>query len=471
MNKSNWSFFAGWLLLALTGGFVESCHKTDFLGKNPNSTLVVPSTLSDFQSLLDNDQVMNFVPALGDLSADNYFMADDLWQTAGTRVQNAYLWKQDIFGGQGNVEDWNVPYQQVYYANVILDGLDKIKTDNSNLATWNSIKGQALFTRAFAFYNIAQLFAPAYDKDSANKDIGIPLRLTEDVQAAVARSTVEQTYDRITGDLRTAAGLLSPRVLMTYVNRATRPAALAMLARVYLSMRKYDSAKVYADSVLSLNLPLFDYNSVSLVPRIPITPFAKQGTEILYQALFVYYNSNNSQVLSAYQYPDCFVDSSLIRSYDSNDLRLTLYYASMGGPNLGLNGSYAGSTFPFGGLATDEMYLIRAECRIRDGDTSGAKSDLNTLLTNRWKTGKFPGVNFGSPKAAMDTVLLERRKEMPFRNIRWSDLRRLNKEGASIWLTRKTNGSTYTLAPNDKRYILPIPPDVLRLSGIADNPR
>ncbi|MBS1603151.1 MAG: RagB/SusD family nutrient uptake outer membrane protein, partial [Bacteroidetes bacterium] len=248
MNKSNWSFFVGWLVLALTGVFVEGCHKADFLGKNPNSTLVVPSTLSDFQSLLDNDQVMNYVPALGELSADNYYMGDDLWQTVGTRVQNAYLWKPDIFGGQGVVEDWNVPYQQVYYANVVLDGLDKVKTDNSNIAIWNSIKGQALFTRAFGLFNVAQLFAPAYDEDSAATEAGIPLRLVEDVQSPVTRSTVKQTYEQITGDLRTAAMLLPSRVLMTYVNRATRPAALAMLARVYLSMREYDSASVYADS-------------------------------------------------------------------------------------------------------------------------------------------------------------------------------------------------------------------------------
>ena len=467
MKTLNCSFLVGWLLLALTGGLVGGCHKQDFLGKNPNSTLVVPSTLSDFQSLLDNDQVMNFVPALGDLSADNYYMLDDLWQTAGTRVQNAYLWKPDIFVGQGNVEDWNIPYQQVYYANVVLDGLDKIKTDNSNAAIWNSVRGQALFTRAFAFHNIAQVFAPAFDMDSADIDAGIPLRLTEDVQTQVGRSTVKQTYDRITGDLRVAAALLPPRVSMTYLNRATRPAALAMLARVYLSMRKYDSAMIYADSALSMNLSLLDYNNLN--PGI--FPFPKQSAEILYQASFVYYNSNNSQVLSAYQYPDCFVDSSLIRSYDSNDLRLTLYYASMGGPNLGLNGSYAGSTYPFGGLASDELYLIRAEGKVREGDTSGAKTDLNTLLGLRWKSGKYGGMTFGSSKAALDSVLLERRKEMPFRNVRWSDLRRLNKDGANIVLARKTNGAAYTLAPQDKRYVLPIPPDVLRLSGIADNSR
>ena len=467
MNRTMWSFFGSWLLLILAGGLVGSCHKQDFLGKNPNSTLIVPSTLSDFQSLLDNDLVMNQVPALGEISADNYYMGDDLWQIAGTRVQNAYLWKPDIFVGQGSVEDWNFPYQQVYYANVVLDGLGKIKTDNSNLATWNDLKGQALFARAFGLFNVAQLFAPVYDVTSADSDPGVPLRLTEDVQAQVVRSTIKQTYNQITGDLRLAAGLLSSKVLMTFVNRSSRPAALAMLARVYLSMRKYDSAMIYADDALSLSLPLLDYNSLNAGA---ITPFPRQNAEILFQAQFVNYSSSNSQVL-AYGTTSCFADSTLIKSYDSNDLRLVLYYASVGGPGVGLNGSYTGSIFPFGGLATDELYLIRAECKARKGDTGGAADDLNTLLLKRWKTGKFSNLAFSSSKAALDSVLLERRKEMPFRNVRWSDLRRLNKESASIMLTRVTNGLIYTLAPIDKRYVLPIPPDVLQLSGIANNPR
>ena len=302
---------------------------------------------------------------------------------------------------------------------------------------------------------------------SADSDPGVPLRLTEDVQARVVRSTVKQTYNQITGDLRLAAGLLSSKVLMTFVNRSSRPAALAMLARVYLSMRKYDSAMIYADDALSLSLPLLDYNSLNAGA---ITPFPRQNAEILFQAQFVNYSSSNSQVL-AYGTSSCFADSTLIRSYDSNDLRLVLYYASIGGPGVGLNGSYAGSIFPFGGLATDELYLIRAECKVRTGDTTAAANDLNALLALRWKKGRFTGIKFGSMGAALDTVLLERRKEMPFRNVRWTDLRRLNKGNASITLFREINGVRDTLASNDKRYVLPIPPDVLRLSGIPDNPR
>ncbi|HTI92000.1 MAG TPA: RagB/SusD family nutrient uptake outer membrane protein [Puia sp.] len=464
MNKQSWSSLISLLLLVMTSVLTAGCHKDDFLGKNPNSSLVVPSTLTDFQNLLDNDQVMNLFPALGEISADNYFIDQSLWQSAGTRVQNAYTWQGDIFDGEGSDEDWNAPYQQVYYANVVLDGIAKLKTDNSTIATYNSIKGQALFTRAFGLYNVAQLFAPVYDAATAATDSCIPLRLSQDVKAPTVRSTVKQTYDQITGDLRIAAGLLPASVSMTYVNRASRPAAQALLARIYLSMRKYDSAGIYADSALSSHSTLIDYN---LFNSGSLFPFSRQNAEVLYQSSFVTYEGY-TQVLTGYSYSDCFVDSTLMRSYKPNDLRPSFYYYLLGvTDSFGLKGSYTGLVFPFGGLATDEVYLIRAECKARSGDTTGAASDLNTLLVNRWKTGSFIKYAY----ATLDTVLSERRKELPFRGVRWSDLRRLNKEGANIKLFRKINGIVDSLAPNSIRYVLPIPPDVLLFSGISNNPR
>ncbi len=57
-------------------------------------------------------------------------------------------------------------------------------------------------------------------------------------------------------------------------------------------------------------------------------------------------------------------------------------------------------------------------------------------------------------------VLQERRKELIFRGTRWSDLRRLNLEGAGIGLNRIINGVTYTLPPNDARWVMLIPREV-----------
>ena len=56
--------------------------------------------------------------------------------------------------------------------------------------------------------------------------------------------------------------------------------------------------------------------------------------------------------------------------------------------------------------------------------------------------------------------------------MRWEDLRRLNKEPRfATTLQRVSKGTTYTLAPNDPKYTFPIPDIEITLSGIPQNPR
>jgi hypothetical protein len=67
--------------------------------------------------------------------------------------------------------------------------------------------------------------------------------------------------------------------------------------------------------------------------------------------------------------------------------------------------------------------------------------------------------------------LLERRRELLFRGLRFTDLLRLNKEGYQIALLRNLNGQQYALPPNSPLYVLPIPPDEIALTGEEQNPR
>jgi hypothetical protein len=122
-------------------------------------------------------------------------------------------------------------------------------------------------------------------------------------------------------------------------------------------------------------------------------------------------------------------------------------------------------------LATDEVYLIRAECFARAGDVVDALKDLNTLMAKRIKSAFFVPFIASTGTDALKLILTERRKELVMRGLRWTDLRRLNKEGYNIALTRVINGQTYTLLPNDPRYILPIPDDVIVFTGMQQNIR
>ncbi|HVU95760.1 MAG TPA: RagB/SusD family nutrient uptake outer membrane protein [Puia sp.] len=452
-----------------------ACHKQDFLNKKPSTTLVVPTTLSDFQALMDNVKVFGLVPTLGEASADNYFVSYPAWLILPTREHNAYIWAKDIYGGQGEQQDWNVPYQQVYYANVVLEGIKKMKLAPDSVAQWKAIEGAALFCRAFAFYNLAQLFAPIYDSTTASTDLGIPIRTSSLVDTLSARSSVQVTYDQILNDLHNAEAFLPTDLPGKVLNRPTEVTAQALLARVYLSMRNYTKARLCADSVLQVYSTLMDYSDLAVTTPVPINML---NPETLYQASFLggpntvaYFSSISAN------YPTTWIDTGLIKSYDSNDLRRITFYRSRPSDTTSLRFGYTGMAYPFGGLAVDELFLIRAEGAAKAGDALAAINDINILLRSRWKPGTFTDYTVASVGNVLELVRTERRKELAFRGLRWTDLRRLNKEGANITLTRvlvdsAQNTKRYTLAPNNLNYTLPIPPDVISLNGaIQQNPR
>jgi starch-binding outer membrane protein, SusD/RagB family len=450
-----------WLTFLCGALVVCSCNKNSLLNAKPETSLVIPSTVQDFQAILDDDEVMNITPSLGEESADNYYVTYTNFEARSVVERNTYTWASDIFAGTTGIPDWDIPYQQVLNANVVLAGLPGIAVTSDNQQDINTLKGYALFYRAYAFFNISQVFAPVYDSTTATTDPGIPLRLSPDVNAVSVRSTVAQTYSQILGDLVTASRLTPAAFQAAYRNRPSTPAVYALEARVYQSMGAYAQAGAAADSALQLYNTLIDYNTVS---PANFFPFQNTNAETIFQSTFP-----TSSLMLAPLIGVAIIDSTLYASYQPNDLRLTLYFSLVGGlpqPRTG----YSGTIFPFSGLATDELYLERAESYARAGQTTLAMNDLNTLLVNRY-SGVYTPLTATGPADALNQVLTERRKEIVMRGLRWTDLRRLNKEGYNLTLERILNGQTYTLPPNSPLYTLPIPPDVIALSGMVQNQR
>ncbi len=430
-----------WTILVAGVIILPGCSKKNFLDAKPNTNLFIPSTLDDFQELLDKDAVINETPELGELCSDNYYLTSTLWAGIPTKEHNAYIWAPDVYQGQGNVGDWNTPYMAVFYANVVLDGIDTVAVTSDNRQRWSAIKGTAYFTRAYAFYNIAQVFAPVFDSATAGSDMGIPLRLTSGVDEVSTRASVKSTYEQIISDLTKAVGLLPDTIAYSNRNRPSRPAAMAMLARTYLSMRAYDKAGAWADSCLGLYNTLLDYNAYVSGGSVP---FSRSNNETMYQSRIL----SATYVLKGVVVSGCVVDSNLYSSYVPNDLRRTIFYTYNPPALPNIKGSYTGSIFAFSGLATDEVYLIRAECYARAGNTTAAMNDLNTLLQTRWaSTSPYVPFTAATSKDALAVILTERRKELAFRGLRWTDIRRLNKEGYNITLTRFIGGVQYQLPP------------------------
>jgi hypothetical protein len=441
-------------------GICSSCGK-DWLEAKPDELLVVPSKISDFQALLDNtDLIFNKSQStgLGEISAGDFYLLYSGWQSLfNVQEKSAYIWEEtgNFYASEISL-DWSAAYKRILNANVVLEGINKIKPAAGEQDRWNNVKGSALLFRAFDFYSLSQEYCKVYDPATAAKEMGVPVRLDYDVNVNVKRGTLQQTYDQVINDLKIAAGLLGPAPL--FKTRPSKQAAFALLARVFLSMEAYGQAGVYADSALKIQSELLDYSSLKATNAFP---FAKLNTEVILHSTFNFGIFYATRLL---------VDPELYASYSENDYRRSLFFATNAN-GASFKGNYCGDRSLFGGLATDELYLIRAECSARKGDFNGAMDDLNHLLKTRWK-GVYTDLSAKTADEALRIVLKERRKELVFRGLRWSDLRRLNRdERFKVTLTRVLNGKTYQLLPNDKRYIFPLDEVEIRLNGIPQNDR
>ncbi|SEM53693.1 SusD family protein [bacterium A37T11] len=422
-----------------------SCDKDTFLGKKPNSSIVIPTRLDELRGLLDDETKIIETPLLGIQSSDEYYWTYPDWESASGLDRSTYIWASNIYqqDNNGAVADWDRIWHQVFLANVVLEGLAGPDVANQPLAERNDLKGAAFFTRAKAMFSLAEVFCLPYDAATAVTDLGLPIRLSPDINIIKQRSNLQQTYDQILNDLLQAATYLQGTTIQPNRIRPTKLAAYALLARVYLSQRNYEQAGSYAQQALSLYDQLLDYNTIT-------DQFGITNIEAIYQNRTV--NAIPFSTSSGVMH----IDQTLYDAYDEFDLRRSLYYKTVNG-RLTIKRTYTGSFYMFTGLAVDELYLIRAECAARDNRPQPAAADMNTLLSKRFRTGTYVPVSFSSQSEALAFVLMERRKELAFRGARWSDVRRLNKEGYHITMKRTLNGQDYSLPPNDPRYALYIP--------------
>lgn len=448
-------------LIICTQLFSLSCRK--YLDKPTSTNLAYPTTIANCQALLDNSRIMNEgTPFYMETSADDYFVTQAQFNSASPIAREVYLWGMPYLSTSN---DWIVGYQPVYHANVCLENIDKIEKTNNVLA-WNNVKGSAYFFRAYYFLQMIWEYGKAYDESTSNSDLGIALKMTTDLYEPTVRSSVKQTYELIINDAKQSILYLPDT--SNHPLRPSKVAAYGLLARTYLSMRMYDSAGKYADNYLTLKSRLIDYNGdADLVNSLAldISPFR------LYNKESAFYSS----AADLLDLPSTFnsnIDTLLYESYQANDLRKSAFFTGSGTYKT-FKGTYSQDVRTrFSGIATDEMYLISAECFARRGDKDNALANLNTLLVKRWKAGTFVPVSAADPAQALQIILQERRKELLMRGLRWIDLKRLNKESIhAVTLTRIVNGQNYILPPNDNRYALPIPEVLIAITGMMQNPR
>ena len=140
-------------------------------------------------------------------------------------------------------------------ANPFGDISESEKTNNQD-----RLIGEAYFLRAHTNLQLAMFFCPAYDPNGANDSEILTLRTTfaSTMETALDNTPVATglIYDQIVEDLLKAKDLL-PKQYASGMNesyqygRATKHAAMAVLAKVYLLMGNYDDALDELNGVLN----------------------------------------------------------------------------------------------------------------------------------------------------------------------------------------------------------------------------
>ncbi|SEL98812.1 SusD family protein [bacterium A37T11] len=458
MNIQKLYHFFAVIIITVT---FTACEK-DWLSAKRNLNAVVPVKLEDMRAILNNTTqpvMADDYAGMVSCSGAEANVTDDIFDYGAESERKIYTWNKTIYEAAPRpISEWDDSYQQVFNANVVLEGLQNIGREAANAVEWDDVKGGALFFRAKAFYNLLYVFSSPYEEVTAASTPGIPLRLGSDPNVPTTRATQAAGYEQLLNDLRAAIPLLRVQPLLKV--DASRPAAYALLARCYLSMRDYPQAGLYADSALQLYPTLMDYRTMD-AGTDRTYPFPERNEEtILYSRLapLSIFDANSFS----------FVVPELYALYELGDLRRLLFYRSTGG----FRGNYTGSSLQFSGLTTDELFLIKAECQARQGQQTHALETLDYLLEKRYDPVFFQLHTIGNTPDVLELILQERRKELAFRGRRWEDLRRLNFDpGRAVTLHRIIQGQSYELPPNNSRYTFPIPDYIIQMTGIAQNER
>lgn len=445
------------ILLATSLIFLSSCAK-EWLEEKQNIKLIVPKTLNDMELLLNEDVLQLDARGASETVCDDYeFTTEQLNAFYFSIDRDMIKWKSFEIPQYGipDYDEWDLSYAQIQIANVVLEGLEKFRKNDNNNAQYDRIKGSALYFRAKQFLNLVMTFCKYYNKNTAQTDLGIPLKISSDISEKISRDNLENTYQRIISDLEEAAKLLP-------VNQSNQVAiakggAFGLLARAYLYMDDYPNALNAADSSYKYHSYIENYNNVNAAPSRPLNIRTKEMHII---------SDLRRQVEN---FTLGRTDSDLFKLYEDNDLRKTLFFRMNvdGKPNY--RGSYRGGQL-FTATATDEILLIKAECGARLEKLSIANSALNLLLANRYKTGTFQPYSITNSGQLLDVILKERRKELLGRGLRWQDLKRLNRDSKyAKTLIRKIGNEEFRLSPTDPRYVFPIPQYIINFNGIAQN--
>jgi hypothetical protein len=376
-------------------------------------------------------------------------LADELASRPTTTRYSGFA-ENTLDAGLAGDDTYQVSYELINDASIIINKIQEGVIEDDLLAQY---RGEAYFLRALAMHHLARGlgYEPGMEPATGQGqgfDLSIEIRTVGVTTASEAdfrpRKTNVQVYTQIKSDLMNAIDLLDGNEDGSPFY-ASKAAAEALLARVYLYERDFGNAEAYAaDAIASSGANLATAAQVATMfdetvgnnPEGIFIISVDPATESL--------GVNNS--LSSYtssQWMAMVPTQDLLDLYESGDARLAWYapcvndvtsqsianclatHPDIDGGASGLEiqkwnaeqGSFADDV-PMFRIA--EMLLIQAEARVRGTGLGDPLTPLNQLRANRGLA------DYAGPDV-LEAILDERRREFAAEGHRFFDLKRLGR--------------------------------------------
>lgn len=482
MKQKNYKMALIAVLLALGSA---ACKKS-FLETNPKGSLIA-KTSSDYNLMLNNLNLIsipgtNAQVTMGDeiAAVDPYFSASVL------KTQRTFLYKPVIYEPNEDAGETLIPLQNVYLFNKIINEVPNATDGTPQLRL--SIAAEARACRAWTYFLLINYYGKPYRATSASADPGFPIIEAADVTATkFERASVQAVYDFIIKDLTTAIPNL-PTQITTRI-RMSKPAAEAILGKVYLFMGRFSDALPMLNAAMTdmadqpTPVRLYDYNNEFKTNGVflpvntingPAWPFIVNNVEVMYAKQFAdNWTVSNDEIVTTPQTAALFGPTDLRLKFYSN----STYSAQQPYPVPGMLRHNSMVYAPFG-VQVNELYLLRAEAKCRISDLLGAKADVEALRVKRMPAAdaSVPAATAASQILLLKFILDERIREFAVQGYRWFDMRRLSVDplfqGTAYTHTEySTTGAPtlYTLTPD--RLTLQIPPKLMNQNpDLVNNP-
>lgn len=444
------------LLVIFTG--CEKFTDVDPKGKNLLEEVAHLDQLLNFQFGGFQELEMN---NLSVLINDRYPIITDVPNTISAPIKTlaSVLLTWDEEGKRAALTASDGIYEECYsiigkVANPVLLKVDEAVGDREMAAR---LKAEAYVLRAYFHYLLVNVYAKAYDPATAATDGGVPYAREDDVLAVPNRKrSVQEVYDFILEDLEAAFALNSlldkPRNLM----RVGKAFAHAVEAMVRMSMRDFEGAERAAMASLAIRGTLEDHRECLILdydwetnelgmffsrPRLQCAEdlFFAGAVSLLICAL--------TPEMSA-----AFEEESIFHNTVGKDNWYGEVLYGLPIEVLLADAVYLNSC----GLTTVDMYLVQAECRLRDGDLTGAMEILNGIREMR--VDPYTPVVAANVADAFALLKNITRTETWFGPKHFIALKRWNAEDAYKETIRKTLLDVdYELHPDSPLWIFPFP--------------